>query len=47
MSASHIKTYLNGFVAQSVWTTLSSLGNVGRQRRAVVKAPGQAAVGYG
>ena len=47
MSASNIKTYINGFAAQSVWTTLSSLGIVGRQRRAVVKAPGQAAVGYG
>ena len=32
-----------GFPAQSVWTTLSSLGIVGRQRRAAVKALGQAA----
>ena len=32
-----------GFTAQSVWTTLSSLGIVGRQRRAAVKALGQAA----
>ena len=32
-----------GFPAQSVWTTLSSQGIVGRQRRAAVTALGQAA----
>ena len=32
-----------GFPAQSVWTTLSSLGIIGRQRRAAVKALRQAA----
>ena len=30
-----------GFPAQSVWTTLSSLGKVGKQHRAAVKALGQ------
>ena len=32
-----------GFPAQSVWTTLSSLGIVGRQCRAAVNALGRAA----
>ena len=30
--------YCRGFPAQSVWTTLSSLDIVGKQRRAAVKA---------
>jgi len=36
------KVGCRGFPAQSVWTTLSSIGIVGRQRRATLKALGQA-----
>jgi len=40
---STVEVGCRGFPTQSVWTTLSSLGSIGRQRRAALKALGQSA----